>query len=100
MIYITDASAMLAFLRDEAGADVIETYLLEPGSHAIAHSINLCEVFYDFVRAESEAQAQQACRLAGHRCKRKKRPGCRLLARSWQAQSRSSARLAGQLPGV
>jgi hypothetical protein len=32
MIYIMDASAMLAFLRDEAGADVIETYLLEPGS--------------------------------------------------------------------
>jgi PIN domain nuclease of toxin-antitoxin system len=60
MIYIMDASAMLAFLRDEAGADVIETYLLEPGSHSLAHSINLCEVFYDFVRAESEAQAQQA----------------------------------------
>ncbi len=32
MIYIMDASTMLAFLRDEAGADVIETYLLEPGS--------------------------------------------------------------------
>jgi PIN domain nuclease of toxin-antitoxin system len=25
MIYIMDASTMLAFLRDEAGADVIET---------------------------------------------------------------------------
>jgi PIN domain nuclease of toxin-antitoxin system len=60
MIYIMDASAMLAFLRDEAGADVIETYLLELGSHSLTHSINLCEVFYDFVRAESEAQAQQA----------------------------------------
>jgi hypothetical protein len=32
MIYTMDASAMLAFLRDAAGADVIETYLLEPGS--------------------------------------------------------------------
>jgi hypothetical protein len=59
MIYIMDASAMLAFLRDEAGADVIETYLLEPGSHSLAHSINLCEMFYDFVRAESEAQANK-----------------------------------------
>jgi PIN domain nuclease of toxin-antitoxin system len=56
MIYIMDASAMLASLHDEAGADVIETYLLEPGSHSLAHSTNLCEVFYDFVRAESEGK--------------------------------------------
>lgn len=60
MIYVMDSSAMLAFLRNGAGADVVENYLVEPGSRSLAHSINLCEVFYDFARAGGEAQAQQA----------------------------------------
>ncbi len=53
---------MIAFLRNEPGADVVETALLEamldPVSHqCLAHSINLCELFYIFHRDEGETAA-------------------------------------------
>jgi PIN domain nuclease of toxin-antitoxin system len=60
VIYVLDGSAMLAFLRDEAGADVVEALLLDPSHTCIAHAINLCEVFYDYHRAGGEAVAQSA----------------------------------------
>jgi predicted nucleic acid-binding protein len=51
---------MIAFLRGEAGADVVENALLEQGSQCMAHAINLCEVFYDFHRAGGENAANNA----------------------------------------
>jgi PIN domain nuclease of toxin-antitoxin system len=60
MIYVLDACAMIAFLRGEAGADVVERALLEVGSQCIAHSINLCEVYYVVCRDEDEATAAGA----------------------------------------
>lgn len=64
MIYVLDASAMIAYLRSEPGADVVETALLEamldPTIQCIAHAINLCEVYYDFHRAGGEAAATGA----------------------------------------
>jgi uncharacterized protein with PIN domain len=46
MIYVLDACAMIAYLVGEAGAEVVENALLDTGSQCIAHSINLCELFY------------------------------------------------------
>ena len=60
MIYVLDACAMIAFLSGEAGADVVESALLEPGSQCLAHSINLCEVYYVFMRKGGEATAESA----------------------------------------
>ncbi len=64
MIYVLDACAMIAYLRSEAGADVVETALLEamldPTTECLAHSINLCEVYYDFYRAGGEPAATSA----------------------------------------
>ena len=60
MIYVLDACAMLAPLRGETGADVVERSLLEVGSQCIAHSINLCEVFYVIHRDGGEATARAA----------------------------------------
>lgn len=60
MIYILDASAMIAFLRDERGADVVAEVLLDPDSQCHAHALNLCEVFYDFHRASGLRDAKQA----------------------------------------
>jgi predicted nucleic acid-binding protein len=51
---------MIAFLRGEPGADVVEGLLLDPDSSCFAHAVNLCELFYDFRRAESEDAAQRA----------------------------------------
>ena len=44
MFYVLDASAMLAYLRNEPGAEIVEDALTAPDSHCSAHSINLCEV--------------------------------------------------------
>lgn len=60
MIYVLDACAMIAFLKGEAGADVVENALLEQGSQCMAHAINLCEVFYDFHRVGGESAADNA----------------------------------------
>jgi predicted nucleic acid-binding protein len=62
MNYVFDACAMIAFLRDEPEADVVHEILIDPASTCIAHAINLCEVYYDFVRAADEKTARAAVR--------------------------------------
>jgi PIN domain nuclease of toxin-antitoxin system len=57
---VLDAAAMIAFLRDEQGADVVENALIDTVSQCVAHSINLCEIFYISHRRGSEASAQDA----------------------------------------
>ncbi|MCA1612900.1 MAG: type II toxin-antitoxin system VapC family toxin [Acidobacteria bacterium] len=60
MIYVLDACAMIAFLRGEAGADVVENALLDTNNQCMAHAINLCELYYDFHRAGGESVADGA----------------------------------------
>lgn len=55
-----DASALIAFLRDEPGSAVVAEVLLDPDSQCYAHALNLCEVFYDFERASTRQEARQA----------------------------------------
>jgi PIN domain len=51
---------MIAFLRGKPGADVVEHYF-EPEAHNLyAHALNLCEVYYDFLRAAEEDSAESA----------------------------------------
>jgi predicted nucleic acid-binding protein len=51
---------MIAFLRDEPGAEVLEEILNDPQSVCYAHAVNLCEVYYDFLRSEGESAAEAA----------------------------------------
>ena len=60
MIYILDASAMIAFLRDETGAEVVSAALTDADSNSVAHALNMCEVYYDFHRASGESVADNA----------------------------------------
>lgn len=57
---VLDASAMIAFLRDESGAAVVEALLTSGTDICIAHAINLCEVYYDFLRSADEGTARSA----------------------------------------
>jgi PIN domain nuclease of toxin-antitoxin system len=57
---VLDACAMIAFLRDEPGAMVVETILTHPTDRCYAHAINLCEVYYDFLRNSDEQTATAA----------------------------------------
>ena len=54
-----DACAMLAYLRDEAGADVVEGLLADPSATCYAHSVNLCEVYYIQLREFGEVTARR-----------------------------------------
>jgi PIN domain nuclease of toxin-antitoxin system len=58
VIYVLDASALQAFLRQEPGGDVVRLLLRDPDNTCFAHVVNLCEVFYDFRRASGEPTAQ------------------------------------------
>ncbi len=57
MIYILDASAMLALLRKEAGENTVANHLADSNSTCYAHAINLCEVYYATYRDHDEAIA-------------------------------------------
>jgi predicted nucleic acid-binding protein len=58
--YTLDSSAMIAFLRDEPGADVVRLLLRDPDNRCYAHALNLCEVYYDFARRADGATARAA----------------------------------------
>lgn len=60
MNYVLDACAMLAYLKGEPGAQVVAALLTDPAHVCYAHAINLCEVYYDFIRRSDEPTARQA----------------------------------------
>lgn len=62
MIYIFDASAIIAYLRGEPGADAVSAVLVDPSHECLVHALNLCEVYYDFYRANGESAARDAMR--------------------------------------
>ncbi len=58
MTYVLDACAMIAFLRDEEGADAVASLLLN--EDCMAHAVNLCEVYYDcLLRGDNESTARE-----------------------------------------
>jgi predicted nucleic acid-binding protein len=62
VIYILDATAIIAYLRGEPGADAVSAILVDPAHVCLAHGLNLCEVYYDFYRSNGETAAQDAVR--------------------------------------
>ena len=58
--YVLDACTLLAFLLREPGAAVVDGLLTAPNTVCYAHAVNLCEVYYDFVRNHDHATAKQA----------------------------------------
>lgn len=56
-LHIMDAGALLASLRMEPGGSLTEALLANPENECIAHSVNLCEIYYDALRQASEAAA-------------------------------------------
>jgi predicted nucleic acid-binding protein len=61
-VHVLDASAMVAYLAGESGAATVEALLNDSAAQCYAHAINLCEVFYDALRATDERRARQAIR--------------------------------------
>ncbi len=57
MNFVMDACSMIAYLRGEPGSEVVESILMKEENRCVAHAINLCEVYYDFIRAKNEETA-------------------------------------------
>jgi len=55
--FVFDACALIALADDEAGADILESYIANEENDCYVHSINLCEVYYQAHRRSSEAEA-------------------------------------------
>jgi PIN domain nuclease of toxin-antitoxin system len=60
MNYALDACAMIAYLRGEQGSIIVDSFLNNPSDTCYAHTINLLEVYYDFIRKHNEPVARQA----------------------------------------
>jgi len=63
---VADGGSSLRRLRldriplGEPGASVVTSILTDPSQTCCAHSINLCEVYYQVIRRSDEATAQKA----------------------------------------
>ena len=57
MSRVIDACALIAFLRDEPGAEVVQNLLSQ---ECYVHALNFCEVYYDFWRASNQQAAESA----------------------------------------
>ena len=55
-----DACAIIAYLRNETGAEVLRELIEQPTTFLAMHVCNLGEVYYDFFRADGLAAAQTA----------------------------------------
>ena len=55
-----DACAVIAYVRNEAGAEVLKELIEQPTTFLAMHVCNLGEVFYDFFRADGLTAAQTA----------------------------------------
>lgn len=51
---------MIAFLRAEPGGELVRGIMRDDTHRCMAHSLNLCEVYYDFFRASGESTAEEA----------------------------------------
>ncbi len=60
MNYVLDACAMVAYTEGEPGGSVIAALLADSAAVCYAHSINLCEVYYQAIRRSDIATARAA----------------------------------------
>ena len=63
MKYVLDACALIAYLRKEKGGEVVRDMLLESTNQCSIHSLNLCEVYYDFERYAGLAVADEVIEI-------------------------------------
>lgn len=57
-VFVFDASAFIALLEDEPGAEIVEELLQEPKNRCLIFAINACEVYYDLHRRGNKGDAE------------------------------------------
>ena len=59
MNIILDACAVIAFVRNETGADLVREIITNQNNNKIIHLVNLCEVYYNFYRDIGESETEK-----------------------------------------
>lgn len=59
MIYIFDASAIIAYLDGEPGSGLVDSLLKNFDNTCYVHAINLCEIYYTYIRRKNEQTANR-----------------------------------------
>jgi PIN domain nuclease of toxin-antitoxin system len=59
MSLVFDAGALVAMIKNEPGAALVEQRLLDNPGDCYAHAVNLCEVYYPILRTDGVDEAQQ-----------------------------------------
>lgn len=54
---VLDACALIAFLADEPGSEVVAETFMDPQFEHYMHVINVCEVYYDILRRAGREKA-------------------------------------------
>jgi uncharacterized protein with PIN domain len=62
-VKVIDACAMIAYLQDENGADVVEGVLADPRNTCMAHVVNIGELYTHYMKNFTQADADEAIRL-------------------------------------
>jgi predicted nucleic acid-binding protein len=57
--YVVDACGLIAYLRDEPGAEVMEDLMTDPQNILSMHAITLGEIYYDTRRMRDATVARQ-----------------------------------------
>jgi PIN domain nuclease of toxin-antitoxin system len=58
MTLVLDACAIIAALKSEPGGALVDSLLSGTDNTCVVHAMNLCEVYYDLVRAAGETRAK------------------------------------------
>lgn len=64
LTHIVDASALIAYFKNEAGHENFTSILKDEENFLAIHATNLCEVYYGYLRSDGIAIADQALELA------------------------------------
>ncbi len=59
MNLVLDANALIALLLDEPGGRSVGEMLNDQANNCFIHAVNLCEVYYDFLRTSGETMANE-----------------------------------------
>jgi PIN domain nuclease of toxin-antitoxin system len=62
-VSVLDACAMIAYLKDEEGAENVQAILEDPDVQCITHTVNLIEVHKLYAKTESILAAEEAIQI-------------------------------------
>jgi PIN domain nuclease of toxin-antitoxin system len=59
MKLVLDANALIAIVHNEPGGRSVTRMIDNPSNTCFIHAVNLCEVYYDYMRTNGEQAAKQ-----------------------------------------